>query len=172
MGAYPGRVMTGVRDALAMHGKLSYAQLAHMIYGPEFTDADRASMARAIRQLVAKGEVVSYFEAGSRLIDGQWVESGMWVRRPDVPHVATPRFHELPAANGENGALRRMELSRAELLTLDPSYGDHDDCQSCGMPYSECFLLGDNLPKAGPWNGEPVRCCFECFHGGRRRESL
>jgi hypothetical protein len=168
MGAYPGRVMTGVTDALAMHGKLSYRQLATMIYGPDFTDADRASMARAIRQLVTKGEVINYYEPGSRL-NGQYVESGMWVRRPDVLHVETPRFHELPATNGNgNGAVKLAELSRAELLTLNPSYGDLEDCLSCRMPYSECFLLGDNMKPGEPWNGEPYRCCFECFHNGRR----
>lgn len=168
MGAYPGRVMTGVRDALAEHGKLPYRHLAIMLYGPDFTDADRASMARAIRQLVAKAEVISYFDAGSK-IDGQYVESGMWARRPDVKHVPAARFFDVPAdGNGDRPNL--SEMSRAELLTFDPSYGDRPDCQDCGMPYAECFLLGDNM-KIKPWNGEPYWCCFGCFHdrAGSRR---
>jgi hypothetical protein len=177
MGAYPGRVMTGVRDALAEHGKLPYRHLAIMLYGPDFTDADRASMARAIRQLVAKTQVISYFDAGSK-IDGQYVESGMWVRRPDVEHVPAARFFDVPAdGNGDRPDL--SEMSRAELLAFDPSYGNRPDCQECGMSCVECFLLWDNLhsgdgshvtywgdgtPVYSKWNGEPTRCCFGCFH--------
>jgi hypothetical protein len=166
MGAYPGRVMTGIRDALAEHGKLSYRQLCYMLYGPESTDADRASMARAIRQLMAKGAVISYFEAGSRVVDGQHVESGMWVRRPDVPHVPADRFFPLPT-DGDGSRPRIGDMSRAELLEFDPRYGDREDCLSCGMRYQDCFLLGDNMHKPGPWDGSPYRCCFECFHRGR-----
>jgi hypothetical protein len=165
MGAYPGRVMTGIRDALAEHGKLSYRQLAIMLYGPNFTDPDRASMARAIRQLVAKDEVISYYEVGSK-INGQQVEPGMWVRRPDVEYVPAGRFFPLPTDG--NGSRPRIEdMSRAELLEFDPAYGDREACLSCGMPYPECFLLGDNMHKPGPWDDSPYWCCFECFHRGR-----
>jgi hypothetical protein len=119
-----------------------------MIYDPGFTDPDRASLARAIRQLAAKGEVINYYEPGSRL-DGQWVESGMWVRRPDVPHVETARLFEMPATDANGARRKTWDMSRAELLEADPSYGDREDCRACGMPNSECFLLGDNMGKPG-----------------------
>jgi hypothetical protein len=170
--------MTGVRDLLAEHGKLSYADLAHMIYGPGFSDADRASMARAIRQLVSKGEVISYYEPGSRLVEGQWVETGMWVRRPDVAHIETPRFHDLPSS--ETGDPRWTEgMSHAQLLRQDPTYGDRRDCQECGRDYASCFALADNhhtgdgshvsywgdgTPVYSDWSGSPVQCCVGCFH--------
>jgi hypothetical protein len=114
--------MTGVRGALAEHGKLPYRLLAHKLYGENFTDADRASIARAIRQLVAMGEVVSNFEAGSRIVDGRHVESGMWVRRPDVPHVSADRFFPLPS-DGSGSRPHISDMSRAELLEFDPVIG-------------------------------------------------
>jgi hypothetical protein len=192
MGAYPGRVMTGISDALTEHGKLSYSQLCYMLYGPKSTDADRASMARAIRQLAARDEVVSYFETGAFDVDGQHVETGMWVRRPDVAYAESRRFFELPTKEPS-----RAGMSRAELLRQDPSYGTrHQDCMSCGMPYSECFVQHDLHVHGAPghpspcactprfgfwgdgtptpvhwWDGEPDRCCWHCFHHEIERAS-
>jgi hypothetical protein len=128
---------------------------------------------------VAKDEVISYYEVGSRLVDGQHVETGMWVRRPDVEHVDTPRFFGLPETNGHGARPDTSKMSRAELLTFDPTYGDRQDCQECGMAYADCFLLGDNAhsgdgSRVSYWgdgtpvysrsNGEPLWCCFGCFH--------
>ena len=49
--------MRAVMETLDANPGLSYDELAEIIFGPGYTDSDRASMARAIRSL-AKQELL------------------------------------------------------------------------------------------------------------------
>ena len=141
MGAYPGRVMTGVRDALATYGKISYDDLSYMIYGPSPTDADRSSMARAIRQLEQKGEVVRYFE---RAIDGRYAQGGMWVRRPDILHDEAPQFFDLPSKiNGNgNGLHRKPEVDPRTVPVICTCFGRVIHRDLVGGACTQCVVDG------------------------------
>jgi hypothetical protein len=173
-GPQPGRVMRGIAEALAQHGALSYEALSALVFGHGFTIPDRSSISRAARAMERKGKVVIFLDMMVTCVaradfdhirDLSWEERDWEIRRAHGAHVEEARR---VAAAAKPGAVVRLpeaaKLSRAELLRQDPSYGDRQDCTSCGMSYAECFLLGDNIHKPGPWDGSPYWCCFECFH--------
>jgi hypothetical protein len=190
--------MRGIAEALAQYGALSYEALSALVFGHGFTIPDRSSISRAARAMERKGEVKIFLDFMVTCVaradfdhnrDLAWQERDWGIRRSHGVHVEEAR--RVAAAAMPGAVDRTAEIahtSRAELLRQDPSYGDHQDCLSCGMPYAECFVQrdlhvhgapghpspcactkrvsywGDGSPCEYWWDGEPAQCCQECFH--------
>jgi hypothetical protein len=172
---FPGRVMQGVSDALAEHGALSYEALTILIFGPDFTFADRNSAGRAIRAMERKGEVKIFYDLMTACVrradfdlDNTWQQADWTIRRDRRAKADEARSQtngEIPHCDDATASpvvdrLAEIErMSRTEMIMQDPSIGDRQDCDSCGMPYAECFVLRDTTPP-----GVMHWCCFECYH--------
>ena len=61
--------MRAVMETLDANPELSYDELAEIIFGPGYTDSDRASMARAIR---SPGEARAFVHGGGTRSANLW----------------------------------------------------------------------------------------------------
>jgi hypothetical protein len=167
--------MRGIAEALSVHGALSYEALSVLVFGHGFTISDRASLSRAVRAMERKGEVKIFHDLMVQCAaradfdhnrDLSWEERDWEIRRAHSVHVEEARRAAaavVPSTGGRPVDIART--SRAELLRQDPSYGDRQDCLSCGASYRDCFLAGDNYDRiTKTWTRLPTQCCFECFH--------
>lgn len=175
MSTGPGVMQRRILAALA-NGPATYDTLSVALFGPGWDHGQRANMLRSIGSLSLRHLVE---------VQPAWV----WLpeERSNLLAVAlpgTPRAAERPPVNGHATAVDSTEirLSCAELLRQDPSIGNREDCLSCGDPYADCFLRGDNAhsgdgshvsywgdgtPVYSRWNGLPTQCCNGCFHHPR-----